>query len=215
MRTMSQLSNRPLNVLPEVQLSAGQMDQLQAIEQYDLWFVTERLADKGIVSPHLIDQAVWEFRRYIALVSLGYDDLGMHSSVVDEVWHAFILFTREYGEFCHRTCGRMIHHTPNTSRRPQLPQPSVPTFKDAYNKYFGAIPRIWATNKLECDAAGEEPDEDEIDIEVEVSSGDCDVVQAPPCKGSADCDADGVDPYQANSIMDTTDFMSRGVSVSS
>jgi hypothetical protein len=34
------------------------------------------------------------------------------SPSVDLGWHAFILHTREYAEFCHRVAGRFIHHVP-------------------------------------------------------------------------------------------------------
>jgi hypothetical protein len=35
------------------------------------------------------------------------------SEEVDMGWHTFILYTREYAEFCERVAGRFIHHTPN------------------------------------------------------------------------------------------------------
>lgn len=35
------------------------------------------------------------------------------SRTVDEGWHAFILHTREYAEFCDRVVGHFIHHTPD------------------------------------------------------------------------------------------------------
>jgi len=35
------------------------------------------------------------------------------SELVDIGWHTFILYTREYAEFCHRIAGRFIHHAPN------------------------------------------------------------------------------------------------------
>jgi hypothetical protein len=31
---------------------------------------------------------------------------------VDWMWHAFVLFTRDYAEFCHRHFSRFIHHVP-------------------------------------------------------------------------------------------------------
>lgn len=34
---------------------------------------------------------------------------------LDEMWHCFLLFTREYHEFCERYLGRFIHHIPLTS----------------------------------------------------------------------------------------------------
>jgi hypothetical protein len=34
------------------------------------------------------------------------------SKAVDHGWHAFILHTREYAEFCGRVAGHFIHHAP-------------------------------------------------------------------------------------------------------
>ncbi|MBY4675810.1 glycine-rich domain-containing protein [Marinobacterium arenosum] len=38
--------------------------------------------------------------------------VSMPSQVVDEAWHSFILFTREYRRFCQAALGRFLHHTP-------------------------------------------------------------------------------------------------------
>jgi hypothetical protein len=38
--------------------------------------------------------------------------VSMPSQVVDAAWHEFILFTREYQEFCNKALGRFLHHTP-------------------------------------------------------------------------------------------------------
>jgi hypothetical protein len=38
--------------------------------------------------------------------------VSMPSQVVDDAWHAFILFTRGYHAFCDRAFGRFLHHTP-------------------------------------------------------------------------------------------------------
>ncbi|WP_433374018.1 glycine-rich domain-containing protein [Actinoplanes sp. CA-142083] len=35
------------------------------------------------------------------------------SELVDIGWHTFILYTREYAEFCERIAGRFIHHVPD------------------------------------------------------------------------------------------------------
>jgi len=167
---MLNVANRPFNILDNVHLSEQQIERLRTIEAYDLWFITERVRAKEILPEHLTDQAVTEFKKYMALVALGHEELGMHSSEVDEIWHNFILFTREYAEFCERVCGHMIHHRPNTRRRPKLPPNSVSTFKEAYTTFFGPIPPIWQSRNLI-------DDESQAD---EIVSGDCDVVQAPP-----------------------------------
>lgn len=38
--------------------------------------------------------------------------VAMPSQVVDEAWHEFILFTRQYQHFCDQALGKFLHHTP-------------------------------------------------------------------------------------------------------
>lgn len=38
--------------------------------------------------------------------------VAMPSQVVDDAWHEFILFTRNYKIFCSKAIGRFLHHTP-------------------------------------------------------------------------------------------------------
>lgn len=47
------------------------------------------------------------------------------SKLVDEGWHQFILFTRNYADYCLALAGRFIHHRPTTegSRNPQANSP--------------------------------------------------------------------------------------------
>lgn len=39
---------------------------------------------------------------------------GMPSRAVDVAWHEFILFTREYADFCQRAFGGYLHHAPES-----------------------------------------------------------------------------------------------------
>jgi hypothetical protein len=38
---------------------------------------------------------------------------------IDDMWHTFILHTRDYAEFCHRYFGHFIHHDPLPPRPPR------------------------------------------------------------------------------------------------
>lgn len=38
--------------------------------------------------------------------------VAMPSQAVDDAWHEFILFTRQYEKFCQSAFGRFLHHTP-------------------------------------------------------------------------------------------------------
>jgi hypothetical protein len=133
---------RPLGVRADVSLSPEQIEMMQRIEATDLWFVEERLVRKGLVAPERMAEAVLEFKRYMALVGLGYRGLGMLSPEVDEVWHAFILFTRDYADFCQQAFGSFIHHVPRTSRSPR-PELTTDGFVTGYSEVFGDLPMGW------------------------------------------------------------------------
>lgn len=186
-------ASRPLEIADDVALTDEQLARLSGIEEYDLWFVIERVEQKGGVAPHLVGQAVEEFRKYMALIALGHTEVGMTSPEVDEIWHNFILFTREYGEFCEKVCGRIIHHRPNTSRRPTLPDGSIKEFASAYAKFFGEPPPIWRLGAKQHAPAGGALLDGDCDsnpgpVPVVFLEGDCDVGGPAPCSAAAgDC----------------------------
>ena len=39
--------------------------------------------------------------------------IAMPSRIVDEAWHEFILYTREYNKFCQRAFNHFLHHNPS------------------------------------------------------------------------------------------------------
>ncbi len=52
--------------------------------------------------------------------------VSMPSQVVDDAWHEFILFTRNYQLFCQKALGRFLHHTPaEAMRTPTLAQDGI------------------------------------------------------------------------------------------
>jgi len=52
-------------------------------------------------------------RQYFRMCLAGQAQMvAMPSQVVDDAWHEFILFTRQYQKFCTQGLGRFLHHTP-------------------------------------------------------------------------------------------------------
>jgi hypothetical protein len=49
---------------------------------------------------------------FLAYLKSGRKYVAMPSQVADDLWHEFILYTREYQEFCRKAFGGMLHHTP-------------------------------------------------------------------------------------------------------
>jgi hypothetical protein len=58
----------------------------------------------------LVRQGLQQYFRIC--VAAGDRFVSMPSQVVDDLWHAFILFTRQYEQFCRRAFGGYLHHTP-------------------------------------------------------------------------------------------------------
>jgi hypothetical protein len=67
----------------------------------------------------LVAQALRQF--FLAYQQSGQQPVAMPSQVVDELWHEFILYTRDYQDFCKRAFGQFLHHTPAVTLR-SVPQ---------------------------------------------------------------------------------------------
>ena len=58
----------------------------------------------------LVSRGLRQF--FIAYLMSGRRYVSMPSQVADDLWHEFILYTREYHAFCRRAFGGFLHHTP-------------------------------------------------------------------------------------------------------
>ena len=109
--------------------------------------VKERIADSAAEGEALFREVV----RFIVLVrlepSIAWD---MYSLRIDEAWHQFVLFTREYIAFCARYFGRYVQHSPSNAPMDEepgeataqpAPQPAtLALFAERYRELFGEPP---------------------------------------------------------------------------
>jgi hypothetical protein len=58
----------------------------------------------------LVANALRQF--FLTHLKSGRRNVSMPSQVVDDLWHEFILYTKNYQAFCRRAFGRFLHHTP-------------------------------------------------------------------------------------------------------
>ena len=128
----------PLGLIDDLGINSEHRRRARFIERYDLSFVERRVRDARSLDDALIDKAFVEFRRFIALVVFGHKGLAVPSKEVDEIWHTFILFTREYMSFCERVAGEFIHHCPPESTLPSANN-YVP-YLPVYLSYFQCDP---------------------------------------------------------------------------
>lgn len=97
--------------------------------------------------------------------------VAMPSQIVDDLWHEFILYTRNYQSFCSEAFGRQLHHTPAEAMAAPGTQGS-------------ALRRSW---KLACKLEGIDPAKPyrlpllfAIDSQLGISDG---FHYVPDCKG--------------------------------
>jgi hypothetical protein len=86
-------------------------------------FPSSVLVGLGKHYPHIPESdrlRVCRALRDFFLVRLRVGDrlIGMPSRVVDDLWHEFILDTREYQRFCEAAFGRFFHHVPAAANPP-------------------------------------------------------------------------------------------------
>lgn len=133
---------RPLGVLHGVSLTDAQRRSLQVLQDFDLTPGRDRLLRDGAMPAGWIDEALLEFRRYLALRALVPRSLMMLSKQVDDVWHTCLLFSRLYAALCQQAFGEFVHHDPATEADPD-PAARWREFREAYATYFGEPGRLW------------------------------------------------------------------------
>jgi hypothetical protein len=97
-----------------------------------------------------------EYCRFMALLT-AYRDMGYTtpvSDMVDPFWHAHVLDTRSYHDFCTKVAGEYIHHVPlvSQSEENELMPAYLNTTVILYAEYFGELnQKYWGTKtKAEC-----------------------------------------------------------------
>lgn len=124
------------------------------IEGWDLSGIEDRLVNRFGHNAAVVEQAIEEFKKYMIIrLETGLERLSMPSEAVDEVWHQFILFTREYHGFCEAAFGRYVHHAPATTNE-NPSQQALDRFFSLYEERFGPAPDLWS-RALRSDCASE------------------------------------------------------------
>lgn len=87
----------------------------------------ERFAEKHpALTPADRERVVRGLRQFFVVhLRSDCDYVSMPSRVVDDLWHEFILYTREYRDFCRRAFGKFLHHLPSAALSPVRKQSNV------------------------------------------------------------------------------------------
>ncbi|MEU1209169.1 hypothetical protein [Nocardia sp. NPDC005825] len=117
---------------------------------YEAPYLIEKLIKNCVVETAAEGEELFrEVKRYLLLCNLDQDRVwSMYSLRVDETWHQFILFTRQYTEFCQRFFGRYVPHSPSNAPEVEFPRPTEKTsfaqFATRYQELFAEpLPDVW------------------------------------------------------------------------
>lgn len=80
--------------------------------RFDMAEVTRRFAKNEGLSEDIANEIERELKRFLALGALSPDTRYPMTSVVDPLWHEFLVFTRLYHRFCDELGRGFIHHEP-------------------------------------------------------------------------------------------------------
>lgn len=101
--------------------------------------LTRFARDHGVSIDHA-SEVFEEAKRFLVLGRLVGAQLAP-SPEVDEMWHSWILYTKDYHQFCDKL-GGYIHHKPIPTGSPAQP-PLEPTIALLEAAYGAADPRFW------------------------------------------------------------------------
>jgi hypothetical protein len=94
------------------QLAPEQADTTVHEHAVDLRHVTDRIADDARVDAAVAQRSLEEALKFLHVAATATQPVSP-SKTVDIAWHHFILFTRDYSDYCQRHLGRYIHHLPD------------------------------------------------------------------------------------------------------
>merc|ERR1712173_585125 len=95
-------------------------------------------------------KAAEEYRRFM---SLGrYPARLVPGVAIDKIWHAHILFTKQYHEDSMACLGHFFHHQPTTNEEEEVDSESKFDVIDLYEAAYGEFlyPEIWKGPRNDC-----------------------------------------------------------------
>lgn len=100
-----------------VELHPEQKKRLAVIEMEDYSGVIrktlEHFSEIGFSAPDgYVERGIYALKQYYAVAMLDPANAHAVSRPVDPFWHAHVLHTEQYAEFCNRVVGEYMHHRP-------------------------------------------------------------------------------------------------------
>jgi hypothetical protein len=93
------------------------IDITKALE-YPIPHIIERYKKDYGVSDEAAKTHEKELKRYLILAAENSPkNVDMFSPTIDDLWHTFLLFTKDYEKYCKEMLGEFVHHVPKTHEK--------------------------------------------------------------------------------------------------
>jgi hypothetical protein len=122
--------------------------------EFEAPFLIEKLVKDHVVESADEGRALFrEVKRYLVLTDTDRTVAwAMYSLRIDHIWHQFILFTRQYIDYCLQNFGNYVQHAPSTAPilegAARLTPSTFGMFADRYERLFGEpLPDLWYDEK--------------------------------------------------------------------
>lgn len=122
-------------------------EKLIQIDEFDYEKVLKKVGrDLGGMTDRYLLEGEFSLKQYYAVALL--DPLNEHavSKLVDPFWHAHVLFTQDYMDFCNSIFGGYVHHTPldpDDTREVRRVEKLYEYTLGTYKKIFSDIDQSW------------------------------------------------------------------------
>ncbi len=139
---MSKMTLNP--PLPTTKKNGGSLPDEQA--QSEIVHRAMKFNIKDVVARYMKDEGLTkqialeherEMKRFLAMCAMHPKACYGMKGPIDEIWHTFLMFTRDYAEFCQQVAGRFIHHVPETGKCKSKSSKNYLVFLSDYETVFG------------------------------------------------------------------------------
>ncbi len=121
---------------------ADALERTARAEAFDMSDILARYQREQGFSRAVVADHHRELNRFLSVCATGINAgkfYGMMGAI-DELWHTFVIFTREYARFCDDVAGRFLHHVPEVEGRGRLSDATLDqylAFLDDYERIYG------------------------------------------------------------------------------
>ena len=112
---------------------------LETILKYQNVAVVHRICKELSVNIEKAKELFTDLKKFLWATSQAKVNV-LPPPLIDEAWHAFILFTEDYEIFCNNFFGKMIHHLPHRPGDPVIGKEETKPSIDLFVNLFGSKP---------------------------------------------------------------------------